>query len=137
MTWGVPCSSCDRKFISCQRKYISCHRKFSSCPRKFISCHRKFISCHRKFISCHRNKKECLVSQDIFPVYERKFIVTGCPKKNVPKIVWIICPAANMLDGWDFSHLRDGICSSVWSTKTYMCDIREPRYKEIKIVYHN
>ena len=27
-------------------------------------------------MSCHRNKKEHLVPQDIFPLYERKFIVT-------------------------------------------------------------
>ena len=35
-----------------------------------------------------------------------------------------------MLDGWDISHLKGGICSSVWSTKTFLHDIREPRYKQ-------
>ena len=44
---------------------------------------------------------------------------TGCPKKNVPKIVWIISPATNMLDAWDMSHLKGRICSSVWSTKKF------------------
>ena len=35
-----------------------------------------------------------------------------------------------MLDSWDISHLKGGICSSVWSTKTFLHDIREPRYKQ-------
>ena len=35
-----------------------------------------------------------------------------------------------MLDGWDISHLKGGICSSVWSTETFLHDIREPRYKQ-------
>ena len=33
-------------------------------------------------------------------------------------------------------HLKGGIGSSVWSTKTFLCNIREPRYREIKIGYH-
>ena len=31
------------------------------------------------------------------------------------------------------SHLKDEICSSVWSTKTFLYDIREPKYKQIKM----
>ena len=78
--------------------------------------------------------------QLLWPWYsgnDRMTIYTGCPKKNVPKIVWMISPAANMLDGWDISYLRGGIYSSDWSTKTFMWDIRELRYMEIKIGYHN
>ena len=45
--------------------------------RRNFSCERKNISCHRKFISCHRSGKEHLVSQDIFPVKEKIFLVTG------------------------------------------------------------
>ena len=55
---------------------------------------------------------------------------TGCPKKNVLKIVSIISPATKMLEGWDISHLKGGIDSSVQSTKTFLYIIREPRYKQ-------
>ena len=57
-------------------------------------------------------------------------LLQGVPKQNVPKIVWLISLAANLLDGWDISHLKGGICSSVWSTETFLHDIREPRYKQ-------
>ena len=33
-------------------------------------------------------------------------------------------------------YLKDGIQSSVWSTKKILYDIREPRYKQIKMGYH-
>ena len=59
---------------------------------------------------------------------------TRCPKKNATKIVCIISSATDMLDGWGISHLKNGICSFVWSTFLY--DIKEQRYKEIKIGYH-
>ena len=58
-------------------------------------------------------------------------------QKNAPKIVWIISPATITLDGWDISHMKGGVWSSVWSTKQILCNISEPRCKEIKIVYHN
>ena len=57
-------------------------------------------------------------------------------QKNAPKIVWIISLATNMLDSCDISHLKNGICSSVWSTKTFLYDIREPRYKRNNMEYH-
>ena len=41
----------------------------------------------------------------------------------------------NMLEGWDIIHWKGGIYSFVWSTKTFLCDIREPRYKQIKMEY--
>ena len=40
------------------------------------------------------------------------------------------------ISGCDISHLKGGIFSSVWSTKTFLCNIREPRYREIKIGYY-
>ena len=59
---------------------------------------------------------------------------TGCPEKNVPQFC-LISPATNMLEGWKIFHLNGGIHRSVWSTKTFLCDIREPRYKQIKMGY--
>ena len=62
---------------------------------------------------------------------------TGCPKKNASKIVWMIYPATNTIDGWDIFHLKDGIRSSVWYTKIFLYDIRKPRNKKIKMGYQN
>ena len=39
------------------------------------------------------------------------------------------------LQGWDIFHLKGGIHSSVWSTKTFLYDIRGPRCKQIKMGY--
>ena len=62
-----------------------------------------------------------------------KLCNTGCPKKHSYKIVWLMSPATNML--WDISYLKGGTCSSVWSTKTFIYDIREPRYKQNNMGY--
>ena len=40
-----------------------------------------------------------------------------------------------MPEGRDMIHLKGEIHSSVWSTKTFLYDIREPRYREIKMGY--
>ena len=45
-------------------------------------------------------------------------------------IVCFISLAINMQVGWDICHLKGGIHSSVWSTKTFLYDIREPRYEQ-------
>ena len=45
----------------------------------------------------------------------------------------LISLATNVLESWGIIHLNGGIHSSVWSTKTFLYDIREPRYKQIKI----
>ena len=44
--------------------------------------------------------------------------------------------ATNMLESWDLYHSKGEIHSSVWSTKTFLYDIREPRKKKIKMGYH-
>ena len=44
----------------------------------------------------------------------------------------LISLATNMLEGLDIFHLKGGTHSSVLSTKTFLYDIWEPRYKEIK-----
>ena len=40
-----------------------------------------------------------------------------------------------MLEGWDIYLLKGGIYSSVWCTKNLLYDIRELRYKQIKMGY--
>ena len=52
----------------------------------------------------------------------RNNFCTGCPKKMHPRLFKLISPATNMLEGWDISHLKGGICSSVWSKK-HFCKI--------------
>ena len=49
--------------------------------------------------------------------------------------VCIISLATNMLEDWDIFCLKGGIHSSVWRTKTYLYNIRVPRYKQIKMWY--
>ena len=41
--------------------------------------------------------------------------------------------ASNMLEGWYIFHSKGGIHSCVWSTKPFLYDIKEPRYKQIKM----
>ena len=47
----------------------------------------------------------------------------------------LISLAINMLEGWDISHLKVRIHSSVWSIKTFLYNIREPRYKQNNMEY--
>ena len=44
--------------------------------------------------------------------------------------------ATNRLEGLDIFHLKGEINSSIWSTKTFLYEIRKPRYKNIKMGYH-
>ena len=53
---------------------------------------------------------------------------TGCPKTCIQDFYL-------QLDGWDKSPVIGGICRSVWSTKTFLHDIRELRYKQNKMGY--
>ena len=41
-----------------------------------------------------------------------------------------------MLLALDIFYLKGEINSSTWSTKTFLYEIREPRYKQIKMGYH-
>ena len=47
----------------------------------------------------------------------------------------LIFLATNILEGLDIINLKGGIHSSVWCTKTFLYDIRELRYKQIKMGY--
>ena len=46
-----------------------------------------------------------------------------------------ISPATNMLEGWYIFHFKDRIHSFLWSTKTFLNDIRKARYKQNNIGY--
>ena len=58
--------------------------------------------------------------------------LTGCLKK-MHRSFYLIFLATNMLEGWNIFHLKDGIHNFVWSK--ILLDIKEPRYKQIKIGY--
>ena len=58
---------------------------------------------------------------------------TGCFRKNFTLGISIIFPVINMLEGYGIFHLKGGIHSSVLSTKTFFYDIRNLRYKLIKM----
>ena len=60
---------------------------------------------------------------------------TGCFKKNFTLSFSLISLSIDMLEGWYISHLKGGIHSSVWSTKTFLYNIREPRYKQNDMGY--
>ena len=56
-------------------------------------------------------------------------------QKKLRRSFCLISLATNMLGGWDISHWESGIHSFGWSTKTFLYDIWEPRYKQIKMGY--
>ena len=47
----------------------------------------------------------------------------------------IIHLATKMLEGWDISHLKGRIHSFVWSTKSFLYNIRELRYEQNNMGY--
>ena len=40
-----------------------------------------------------------------------------------------------MLEGWDIFYMKGGILRFIWSTKNFLYDIREPRYKQNNMGY--
>ena len=57
----------------------------------------------------------------------------GWPKRNLTKMHRSFCVIfldTNMPEGWDIIHLKGD--SSVWSTKTFLYDIRVPRGSKSK-----
>ena len=56
--------------------------------------------------------------------------------KKLRRSFCLISPATNMLEGYDIFLLKGGIHSFIWSTKTFLYDMRELRYKQNKIGYH-
>ena len=59
------------------------------------------------------------------------YYTTGCPTKHDPHGFCLISLATNILE----IHWKGGMHSFVWSTETFLYNIREPRYKQIKIGY--
>ena len=59
----------------------------------------------------------------------------GTPSSACFKIICLISIATHMLEDLDIFHLKCEINSSIWSTKTFLYEIREPRYKQIKMGY--
>ena len=43
-----------------------------------------------------------------------------------------ISTTIEMLEGWEIFQVKEGIQSSVWSTKTFLCVIKKSGYKQIK-----
>ena len=62
-------------------------------------------------------------------------VIQGVQKK-ISRSFCLISLATNMLESWAIIHWKGGIHRFVWSTKTFLFDIREPRYKQIKMGYH-
>ena len=56
-------------------------------------------------------------------------------QKKMSRSICLISLATKMQESWDMIHWKGGIHSFIWSTKTFLYDIREPRYKQIKIGY--
>ena len=71
-------------------------------------------------------------------IYNYIHVVKGGTKKtslNSHHRFCLISLTKNILEGWDIIHLKGDIHSFVWSTKTFLYYIREPRYKQIKMGY--
>ena len=60
-------------------------------------------------------------------------VTTGCPTKHDPHGGCLISLATNIVESWSIIHWKDGILSFIWSTKTFLYDIWESRYKQIKM----
>ena len=63
------------------------------------------------------------------------FVFLQVVQKKMSRSFCLIPLAKNMLENWDIIHWKGGIHSFVWSTKTFLYDIRDPRYKQIKMGY--
>ena len=56
-------------------------------------------------------------------------------QKKMRRSFCLISLDTSILEGWDIMHWKVGIHGFIWSTKTFLYDIREPRYKQIKMGY--
>ena len=89
-----------------------------------VSIKFRYILVFKYYYSRAQQSSNFLGAQISYRVYQ----------KSATKVVWLMSPATNMLDGWDISHLKGGIRSSVWSTKTFLHNIREPRFLAMNIL---
>ena len=56
-------------------------------------------------------------------------------QKKMSRSFCLIPLAKNMLEGKDIINLKAGIHSFVWSTKTFLYNIWQSRYKQMKMGY--
>ena len=68
-------------------------------------------------------------------LYSRQSYVSHCSNEIQGVSKTTISTTIKMLEGWNIFYLKGGIHGSVLSTKTFLYDIRELRYKQIKIGY--
>ena len=54
-----------------------------------------------------------------------KMIFLHGVQKKVSHFLFLISLTTNMLEGWDIFHLKGEVHSSIWSTITFLYDIRE------------
>ena len=85
-------------------------------------------------LDCNKTATKLHLNLSIFKTFD--LLIQGVSKK-MSHFVCLLSLATNMLEGWDIFDWKDGIPSFVWSTKTFLYDIREPRYKQIKMGYQN
>ena len=81
---------------------------------------------NQKWAGCPRRQ----MLKEAFP------LTKGETKKNSLNLrssFCLISPATNMIDSWDIISWKGGIHSFVWSTKTFLYDIRALRCKQIKM----
>ena len=69
-----------------------------------------------------------MANENIYPMSARTRLIIQGVQKKMRLSFCSISLATNMLEGWDIIHCKGGIHSFVWSTKTFLYDIREPRY---------
>ena len=80
------------------------------------------------------NQQNMMVLCTLFVLATALCKIQGVQKK-MSRSFCLTSPVIYILESWDIIHLKGGIHSFVWSTKTFLYDIREPRYKQIKMGY--
>ena len=65
----------------------------------------------------------------------KKCVILQGVQKKMRRSFCLIPLATNMLESWDLIHWKGGIHSFVWSKKTFLYHIWEPRNKQIKMGY--
>ena len=56
-------------------------------------------------------------------------------RKKMRRSFCLIPQNLNILEDWDMIHLKGDIHRYVLSTSSFLCDIREPRYRQNNIGY--
>ena len=75
------------------------------------------------------------IIQDYFKDASRLIQGYRVPKKKCDLLYAQYLRQIKHKSGWFVVHFKDGVHSFVWSTQTFLCDIREPRCKQNNIGY--